>query len=133
MRTVLIVALLISGWSMSYGVADAQESFSWFGNQILKNSSETIPPGKQYSAGFSLSERSRVRLDFTGSVGEHLDTYLLTHEEYRKGGAGKWIQNVEGNGQIVRILDAGEYALVVQNISTFAAQSVHIRIWVQKP
>jgi hypothetical protein len=122
--------------ALSLASAHAQQNFSWFGNQIIKNSTETIPARSQYVGIFDVSEASRTRIDVEAAQGEELDTYLLRYEVYeasvRAGRLSGWLENVEGaKVQVLSALQPGRYAVVVQNVSSIR-QNVHIRVWNQK-
>ena len=117
-------------------ILNAQQSFSWFGNQILTNETVTIPGRKTYLFHFDVSVPARVRIDAESAGKEELDTYLMTKSDYdaaqRAGKLTRWMENVEGpSAQIVSSIAPGEYAVVILNALT-STQNVSLRVWVQK-
>ena len=112
-----------------------QQDFSWFGNQIIENSTQLIPAGQSYTFYFQVMEPAVARIDV--SSGQGLSVFLLTKgandASERNGTLSNWIKREKGSSIsfVSRVLSPDQYVLRVENYLK-SAQRASVRVWMQK-
>ena len=118
--------------------AGAQQSFSWYGNQIIENATHRIGPRQAYQFIYENMEPCFDRIDVTSAQGQSVSVFLLTEEanaqSERNGSLSNWIKRTSGSkiSFVTQVLPAGRYVLRVENYAS-VPQDVHVRVRAQKP
>ena len=111
-----------------------QQDFSWFGNQIIENSTQTIPAGDAYVFYFQVMKPSTQRIDVSSGHGQSLSVFLMTDQAHtaseRAGTLSNWIHRRKGNSISFEspVLAPGRYVLRVENYLN-SPQRANVRVW----